>query len=68
MTEKRRDQGDNAEWPGDEIPGKRQDELHHGAEAAIDMNEYAKSDAERVATGQETLEEALTDKDDPGPT
>ena len=50
MTEKRKDQGDNAEWPGDEIPGKLQDEMHHGAEAAIDMNEYAKSDAERVAT------------------
>ena len=68
MAEKRQDQGDNAEWPGDEIPGKRQDEMHHGAEAAIDMNEYAKSDAERVAMGQETLDEVLTDTDDPGPT
>jgi hypothetical protein len=68
MTDKRRDPADNAEWPGDEIPGKPQDEMHHGAEAAIDMNEYAKSDAERVATGQESLDEVLTDTDDTGPT
>ena len=68
MTEKRRDQTDQDEIPGSEIPGKPQDELHEGAEAAIDMNEYAMTDAERVATGQETLDEVLTDTDDPGPT
>jgi hypothetical protein len=68
MTDKGNDRQRNPDWPGDEIPGKLQDEMHHGAEAAIDMNEYAKSDAERVATGQESLEEALTDTDDPGPT
>ena len=67
MTDKRRDDANGENWPGDEIPGKLKDEMPHGAHAVTDMGEYARTDAERVALGEETLEEVLTDTDDPGP-
>ena len=53
MTDKR------PEFDDDNDHGHRQTDLHNGVEAVTEMGDYALSEAEKVALGIHTLDEAM---------